>query len=64
VWSLAWCPVDVSHSDTAVQYLALYAHRDAADCHAFEQPSCDSVLIQVYDCGILGSGYASDTCEY
>ena len=63
VWSLAWCPVDVSHTDTAAQYLALYAHRDAADRHAFEQLSHDSAVIQVYNCGVLGSRYESDSCE-
>lgn len=62
VWSLAWCPVGFGH--TARQYLALYAHCCAADLHVFEQPSHDSAIIQVYDCGILSSRHESHTFKY
>ena len=61
VWSLAWCPL--SHALTSSQYLAVYTHQHAADCHAFEQPSRDPAVLQVYDCGSLSSRHVDDMLE-
>ena len=61
VWSLAWCPVNCSQ--TASQYLSVYTHRHASDSHSFDQPSCCTAVIQLYDCGILGSRYESDILD-
>jgi len=59
VWSMAWCPLNDGH--TASQYLSLYTHRHADDIHTFQQLSHDAAVIQLYDCGILSSGYQSYT---
>ena len=57
VWSLAWCPVNGSHTTT--QYLSLYTHHHAEDSHVFQQPSHDTAVIQLYDCGVLSSRHDS-----